>query len=59
MKQFLTVLKFELGNYFQNKSFLITTLIIALLAIGAVAIPPQIPKTRSQAWWKELMRRAG
>ena len=43
MKQFLTVLKFELGNYFQNKSFLITTLIIALLAIGAVAIPPQIP----------------
>ena len=43
MKQFLTVLKFELGNYFQNKSFLITTLIIALLAIGAVAIPPQMP----------------
>ncbi len=37
MKQFLTVLKFELGNYFQNKSFLITTLIIALLAIGAVS----------------------
>ena len=26
MKQFLTVLKFELNNYFKNKSFTVTTL---------------------------------
>ena len=43
MKQFLTVLKFELGNYFRNKSFMVTTIIIALLAIAFVSIPPMIP----------------
>ncbi|MDO5422149.1 MAG: ABC transporter permease [Eubacteriales bacterium] len=43
MKQFFTVLKFELGNYFKNKSFLITTLVIAVIAVAAVAIPPMIP----------------
>lgn len=43
MKQFKTVLKFELGNYFKNKSFLITTIIIAVLAIGVVVVPPMIP----------------
>lgn len=43
MKQFLSVLKFELGNYFKNKSFMVTTIIIALLAIGLVAVPTMIP----------------
>lgn len=43
MSQFITVLKFELGNYFKNKSFMVTTVIIALLAIALVSIPPMIP----------------
>lgn len=28
MKQFLTVLQFELNNYFKNKSFVLTTVIL-------------------------------
>ena len=39
MKQFLNVLKFELGNYFKNKSFVTTTIVLALLLAGAVIIP--------------------
>lgn len=39
MKQFLTVLKFELSNYFQNKSFIISTVIIA----AAIAIGLSLP----------------
>ena len=31
MKQFLQVLKFELNNYFKNKSFLLTTALLTLL----------------------------
>ena len=31
MKQFLTVLRFELNNYFKNKSFLLTTIILIML----------------------------
>ena len=30
MKQFLNVLKFELGNYFKSKSFMVTTILLAL-----------------------------
>ena len=43
MRQFLTVLKFELNNYFKNKSFVVTTLILALVIAGVVLIPTMIP----------------
>ena len=39
MRQFLTVLKFELGNYFKNKSFLLTTIVLMVLAVGIIAVP--------------------
>lgn len=39
MKNFSTVLGFELGNYFKNKSFMIWTLLIGILAIGAMFLP--------------------
>lgn len=42
MKQFLTVLKFELNNYFKNKSFLLTTIVLIVLAVGIIAIPGMI-----------------
>ncbi len=43
MKQFLTVLKFELNNYFKNKSFLITTFVLALVIAAVVIVPTMIP----------------
>lgn len=43
MKQFLIVLKFELNNYFKNKSFVVTTFILALLIAGVVIVPTLIP----------------
>ena len=43
MKQFLIVLKFELNNYFKNKSFLITTILLAIVVAAAVTIPTLIP----------------
>ncbi|UPA32219.1 ABC transporter permease [Terrisporobacter glycolicus] len=39
MKQFLTVLKFELSNYFKKKSFIISTVIIALVMVIGLSIP--------------------
>ncbi|MBM6855062.1 ABC transporter permease [Mediterraneibacter glycyrrhizinilyticus] len=39
MRQFLTVLKFELNNYFKNKSFLLTTILLIVLAVGIIAVP--------------------
>ena len=39
MRQFLTVLKFELNNYFKNKSFLLTTIVLMILAVGIIAVP--------------------
>ena len=39
MKQFFTVLKFELGNYFKNKSYLITTILFSLLLIVGLSVP--------------------
>ena len=38
MKQFLTVLKFELNNYFKNKSFVLTTILLMVLAVGIIGI---------------------
>lgn len=39
MRQFLTVLKFELSNYFKKKSFIISTVIIALVTIIGLSLP--------------------
>lgn len=39
MRQFLAVLKFELNNYFKNKSFMITTILLMVLAVGGISIP--------------------
>lgn len=43
MKQFLIVLKFELNSYLKNKSFLITTCILALAVAALVIVPTLIP----------------
>ena len=43
MKQFMTVLKFELNNYFKNKSFVITTLLLAFVIAAVVIVPTLIP----------------
>ncbi len=43
MKQFMTVLKFELNNYFKNKSFMLTTVILAVLMAGIIIVPTFIP----------------
>ena len=43
MKQFLTVLKFELNNYFKNKSFMVTTLLLAFVIAAVVIVPTFIP----------------
>lgn len=39
MKQFWTVLKFEIGNYFKSKAFVLTTFFLMLAVVGAVTIP--------------------
>lgn len=39
MKQFFAVLNFELSNYFKNKSYLLTTILISLLLIVGLSIP--------------------
>lgn len=39
MRQFITVLKFELGNYFQKKSFIISTILISLVMIIGLSLP--------------------
>lgn len=43
MKQFSIVLKFELSTYFKNKSFLVTTLILAFVIAAVVVVPTMIP----------------
>lgn len=39
MRKFLTVLKFELTNYVQNKSYMITSLLIAILVAVIMFLP--------------------
>lgn len=39
MKNFSTVLNFELRNYFKNKSYMILTILIGILAIAGMFIP--------------------
>ena len=39
MKRFLVVFEYELLNYLKNKSFVITTLIVAVIAAAVMFIP--------------------
>ena len=39
MKQFKTILSFELANYFKNKIFLGTTLFLVILIVGVMFFP--------------------
>lgn len=39
MKQFLNVLSFELGNYFKNKGYMITTILFSILLIIGLSLP--------------------
>lgn len=39
MRDFITVLSFELTNYFKNKSYIVSTLVIALLLIVGLSLP--------------------
>lgn len=39
MKQFFNVLSFELSNYFKNKGYLITTILISILLIIGLSLP--------------------
>lgn len=43
MKHFLKVLGFELGNYYKNRSFVLTTALLAIIAAGVIAVPALIP----------------
>lgn len=43
MKQFVTVLRFELNNYFKNKSFVVTTVFLAFLLAAVIIVPTLIP----------------
>lgn len=59
MKQFLTVLQFELNNYFKNKSFVLTTVIFAVILAAAVAVPPLIPGLLDKGEQTESQKEAG
>ena len=39
MKKIGTILRFELGNYFGSKSYLISTILLALLCVGIMFTP--------------------
>lgn len=39
MKQFMTVLRFELNNYLKNKSFMVTTILLAVLMAAIIVVP--------------------
>lgn len=39
MKQFFNILSFELSNYFKNKGYLITTILISILLIIGLSLP--------------------
>lgn len=43
MKQFLNVLKFELNSYFKNRSFVLTTVLLAVVMAGVIIVPTFIP----------------
>ena len=39
MKKFLTVYEFELMSYLKNKSFVVTTIVLAVLLFGVMFLP--------------------
>ena len=45
MKQFFTVLKFELGNYFKNKSFVAATVVLAVILAAVITVPTLLWET--------------
>ena len=47
MKKLFNVYCFELGNYFKSKSFVISTVLICLVAIVAMSIPGIIDRLSS------------
>lgn len=57
MKQFFTVLNFELNNYFKNKGYMITTILFSIILIVGLSLPsffdmskliPQLAKLNSE-----------
>ena len=41
MKQFITVLKFELANYIKNRTYMVTTILMAVV-LGALMFLPRV-----------------
>lgn len=54
MKQFKTILKFELDNFFKSKTYIISTVLICLLAIGIMFAPRVIDSFKSSSEDKEV-----
>ncbi len=48
MKNLIHVLQFELGNYFKSKSFIISTVLICLLAIVGLSLPGILAGTEGE-----------
>ena len=48
MKQFWTVLKFELGNYFKNRGFVTATVLIAVIVAAVIIVPTMFMGGRKQ-----------
>lgn len=57
MKQFFTVLNFELTNYFKNKGYMITTVLFSIILVIGLSLPsffdmskliPQLAKSNSE-----------
>lgn len=49
MKKFLTVLKFELDNYFKSKSFIISTILLCILSAGIMFAPRVVDAFKSDS----------
>lgn len=49
MKRFFTVLKFELGNYFKNKSFVATTVVLAVILAAVITVPTLFMKSGAES----------
>ena len=49
MKQFFTILKFELDNYFKSKSYVISTILIAVLPFRTALQRRILPQRRMQS----------
>ncbi len=48
MKNLIHVLRFELGNYFKSKSFILSTVLICLLAIVGLSLPGILAGTEDE-----------